>query len=127
MEISGEDESFQDKQLIFFLYHEIDSVSKTNLTNENSYEYYLFFPATEIDERTQTMTSDLLNSIFTLWLPIFVLWSGMYILFCYWVIRTISRKMLRPIIKLTYRIHKSVHSIRSLREKQDRKVDISLN
>lgn len=60
------------------------------------------------------------QSIFTKWLPLFLLWCGVYILFCYLVIRYISRQMLRPINTLTRRIYRTVMSIRGLRKAQER-------
>ena len=41
-----------DKSLIFFLYYDINGLSQEGQTNLNSYQYYLFFPVTEIDDKT---------------------------------------------------------------------------
>lgn len=87
---------------------------------KTTYEYYLFFKEADIAESTIELEQLFFAQIFKLWLPIFIVWSCVYILVCYLVIHFISHRMLQPINKLTKRIHKSVISLRQLRQAQDR-------
>lgn len=57
----------------------------------NRYEYYLFFADDQIVDVIGAIEEDFKQSIYTKWLPFFTLWSGIYIFFCYLIIRYVSR------------------------------------
>ena len=84
------------------------------------YEYYLFFHEDRIKERTLELETIFFDQVFVIWLPVIILWSCIYIFFCYMIIKYISRKMLKPINTLTRRIHITVRTIRLLRQAQSK-------
>ena len=113
-------ELIDDSKQVFYLYSEMMAFQNKPSIHPNLYQFYIFFANDKIVNMIFALEEDLKQAIYTKWLPFFIFWSGVYILFCYLIIRYVSWQILRPINTLTRRIYKIVMSVRGLRKAQER-------
>ena len=82
---------------MFFLFSEISAFKNNTEIVPNQYEYYLFFPALEIDSAVIEIEKHVFLAVYLYWLPFFLFASAVYLMICTILVSIVSRQMVRPI------------------------------
>ena len=101
------------------MFSEISAFKSNPQIAPNQYEYYLFFPALEIDSAVIEIEKHVFLAVYLYWLPFFLFASCVYLMICYILVSIVTRQMVRPIKQLRDRILESVNRIRKFEKKQD--------
>ena len=113
-----EDPFNEDETAIFSIYQNIDRFVNDPMVVAPYYQYFLFFPADEIEQILEKIKKDF---AFGLYPSIIAMIAVAHLLFIFGNLilsGIVSKEMVKPIIKLKELIHKSAEGIRVIRQKQ---------